>query len=62
MQTPASIFANAQIFISTIFAGIFASMAFNLLSNIIRALGIWTPLIFLVIGTVVNVVLELLFI
>ena len=63
MQTPASIFANARIFISTIFAGIFASMAFNLLSNIIRALGdSRTPLIFLVIGTVVNVVLELLFI
>ncbi|GEO68907.1 MATE family efflux transporter [Levilactobacillus acidifarinae] len=63
MQTPASIFANARIFISIIFMGIFASMAFNLLSNIIRALGdSRTPLIFLVIGTVVNVILELLFI
>ncbi|WP_125574159.1 MATE family efflux transporter [Levilactobacillus huananensis] len=63
MQTPASIFANARIFISIIFIGIFASMAFNLLSNIIRALGdSRTPLIFLVIGTVVNVLLELLFI
>lgn len=63
MQTPAAIFANARIFISIIFMGIFASMAFNLLSNIIRALGdSRTPLIFLVIGTVVNVILELLFI
>ncbi|GEO74569.1 Na+-driven multidrug efflux pump [Levilactobacillus namurensis DSM 19117] len=63
MQTPASIYVNARIFIRTIFAGIFASMAFNLLSNIIRALGdSRTPLIFLVIGTVVNVALELLFI
>ncbi|WP_143463878.1 MATE family efflux transporter [Levilactobacillus enshiensis] len=63
MQTPASIYANARIFIRTIFAGIFASMAFNLLSNIIRALGdSRTPLIFLIIGTIVNVFLELLFI
>lgn len=63
MQTPASIFENARIFIRTIFAGIFASMAFNLLSNIIRALGdSRTPLIFLMIGTVINVLLELLFI
>lgn len=63
MQTPASIYNNARIFISIIFIGIFASMAFNLLSNIIRALGdSRTPLIFLSIGTVINVFLELLFI
>ncbi|MYV16914.1 MATE family efflux transporter [Furfurilactobacillus milii] len=63
MQTPAAIYHDALIFISIIFAGIFASVAFNLLSNMIRGLGdSRTPLYFLIIGTVVNVVLELAFI
>lgn len=63
MSTPASIYADAKRFISVIFTGIFASVAFNMLSNEIRALGdSRTPLYFLIIGTVVNVILELLFI
>ncbi|WP_137597744.1 MATE family efflux transporter [Paucilactobacillus kaifaensis] len=63
MSTPADIYANARTFISIIFMGIFASVAFNLLSNEIRALGdSKTPLWFLIIGTLVNLVLELLFI
>ena len=63
MSTPADIYANARTFISIIFLGIFASVAFNLLSNEIRALGdSKTPLWFLIIGTLVNLVLELLFI
>ncbi|WP_034992495.1 MATE family efflux transporter [Liquorilactobacillus vini] len=63
MQTPADIEKNAQIFISIIFAGIFASMAFNLLSNVIRALGdSRTPLYFLIVAAVVNIILELIFI
>ncbi len=63
MKTPASIIVDAQRFIMIIFGGIFASMAFNLLSNIIRALGdSRTPLFFLVIGVIVNIVLDFIFI
>lgn len=63
MSTPASIYVDAKRFISVIFTGIFASVAFNMLSNEIRALGdSRTPLYFLIVGTVVNVILELLFI
>lgn len=60
MQTPKEILADAQTFISIILIGIFAAMAFNLLSNMIRALGdSRTPLVFLIIASVINVVLDL---
>ena len=60
MQTPAEILDDAEIFISIILFGIFAAMAFNLLSNVIRALGdSRTPLVFLIIASIVNVVLDL---
>lgn len=60
MQTPKEILADAQTFISIILIGIFAAMAFNLLSNMIRALGdSRTPLLFLIIASVINVVLDL---
>lgn len=63
METPTEIYAQAKQFIMVIFIGIFATMAFNFLSNEIRALGdSKTPLWFLMIGTVINVILELLFI
>lgn len=63
MNTPTEIYGQAKTFISIIFMGIFASVAFNLFSNAIRALGdSKTPLWFLIIGTLLNVVLELLFI
>lgn len=63
MQTPVEIIDQAQTFISIILLGIFASMSFNLLSNVIRALGdSRTPLFFLIIAVVVNVVLDLIFI
>lgn len=63
MKTPASIIVDAQKFITIIFAGIFASMAFNLLSNIVRALGdSRTPLFFLVIGVIVNILFDFIFI
>ncbi|HAT54674.1 MAG TPA: MATE family efflux transporter, partial [Lactobacillus sp.] len=55
MQTPTAIYHDALVFISIIFAGIFASVGFNLLSNMIRGLGdSRTPLYFLIIGTIVN--------
>ena len=63
MQTPDAIIDQAQAFISVILAGIFASMSFNLLSNMVRALGdSRTPLFFLAFAVVINVVLDLLFI
>lgn len=63
MQTPPEIIDQSVSFVRVIFIGVFAAMAFNLLSNMMRALGdSRTPLIFLIIATVVNIVLELLFI
>lgn len=48
MQTPEDILDDAHAYIAVIFAGIGASVMFNLLSNIIRALGdSRTPLLFL---------------
>lgn len=63
MQTPPEILDQAQTFISIILLGIFASVSFNLLSNVIRALGdSRTPLFFLIIAVIINVVLDLIFI
>ncbi|MFD1440062.1 MATE family efflux transporter [Lacticaseibacillus hegangensis] len=63
MQTPPDILNDAVSFLRVIFYGILASMAFNLLSNMMRALGdSRTPLIFLIIATLINIVLEFLFI
>lgn len=63
MQTPAEIMDSSQAFISVILGGIFAAMAYNLLSNMLRALGdSTTPLVFLILAVLVNVVLDLLFI
>ncbi len=64
MQTPPDIIIQqAQEFISVILGGMFASMAFNLLSNMIRALGdSRTPLFFLIFAVIINVILDLVFI
>ncbi|EMF0075478.1 MATE family efflux transporter [Enterococcus hirae] len=63
MQTPPDIIQQAQEFISVILGGMFASMAFNLLSNIIRALeDSRTPLFFLIFAVIINVILDLVFI
>lgn len=63
MQTPANIIEQSYQYIVVIFAGIAASFFYNTLSNIIRALGdSRTPLYFLVIASLLNIVLDLLFI
>lgn len=63
MQTPPDIIQQAQEFISVILGGMFASMEFNLLSNMIRALGdSRTPLFFLIFAVIINVILDLVFI
>ena len=63
MNTPASILEDAYRFIFIIFAGFGAAMLFNLLSNLILALGdSKVPLFFLLGASVLNVALELVFI
>jgi Na+-driven multidrug efflux pump len=63
MQTPSNIIADSASFVRVIFLGFGASMAFNMLSNQIRALGdSRTPLIFLIIACIVNIALDFLFI
>lgn len=63
MNTPPEIYEDARIFIVIILGGTGATMLFNILSNIIRALGdSRTPLFFLIFASCINVVLELLFI
>ena len=63
MQTPVEIIDGAYDYLMIIFAGIFSSMAFNLLSNIFRSIGdAKTPLYFLVIACIMNIILDVVFI
>lgn len=63
MQTPAEIIDYAYDYLVVIFAGIGASVAFNLLSNVLRAVGdSKTPLYFLIITSILNVVMDYVFI
>lgn len=59
MNTPAEIIDDAYNFVFIIFLGIIASMFFNFFSNIIRALGdSRTPLVYLVVACILNIILE----
>lgn len=63
MDTPPELFEDAASYITVIFSGIAATVLFNLLSNIIRALGdSKTPLLFLAIACAINIALDFLFI
>ncbi len=63
MNTPDDIFEGAYIYIVVIFAGIPATILYNLLSGFLRSLGdSVTPLVFLVISSFLNIGLDLLFI
>ncbi|MDR1754084.1 MAG: MATE family efflux transporter [Eubacterium sp.] len=63
MDTPEDIINGAYSYIIVIFAGIAAIMAYNLLASLLRALGdSRTPLIFLAVACVINVVLDLVFV
>ncbi|MCM1226737.1 MAG: MATE family efflux transporter [Clostridium sp.] len=60
MNTPDEIFEYAYNYIIIIFAGIPATIFYNILSGILRALGdSKTPLIFLIISSALNVALDL---
>lgn len=63
MQTPADMYADAYAYIIVIFAGTGATIFYNLLAGILRALGdSRTPLYFLILSSFLNVGLDLLFI
>ncbi len=68
--TPSSIDANAQLlyqsahdYLFVIYLGIYSSMAYNFLFANLRALGdSFTPFLFLVIGVLLNIALDMLFV
>ena len=63
MDTPADAFSFAYDYIFVIFLGIPAMMLYNLLSGILRSLGdSRTPLMFLIASSLLNVLLDLVFI
>jgi putative MATE family efflux protein len=63
LRTPAEILDDACKYITIIYWGIPAAMLFNLLSGVMRAVGdSRTPLFFLVIACVLNIILDLVFI
>lgn len=63
MGTPAETFSYAHDYIWIIFLGIPATMLYNLLSGIIRSLGdSKTPLYFLILSSLLNVALDIVFI
>lgn len=63
LNTPPDIIDDAAAYISVIFAGTAAVVFYNMLSGILRALGdSRTPLYFLIISSILNVVLDLVFI
>ncbi len=63
LRTPENLYEDAYWYVVWIFAGLVATALFNLLSNMIRALGdSRTPLYFLIVACVVNIVLDFVFI
>ena len=63
LQTPAEILEDSYSYIVTIFWGIPTAVLFNLFANVLRAVGdSRTPLYFLAIACVINILLDLMFI
>ncbi|WMJ90009.1 MATE family efflux transporter [Anaerocolumna sp. MB42-C2] len=63
MNTPEEIMEDTYRFIRVIFMGLTATIAYNNLASILRALGdSKTPLYFLVLSSIVNIILDYLFI
>lgn len=63
LNTPASIIDQSDMYMKITFAGILGTACYNGMSAVLRALGdSVTPLIFLVVASVLNVVLDLLFV
>ncbi len=63
LNTPDEIFSMADEYITIIIAGMTVTMLYNMASGVLRAIGdSVTPLIFLVISSLINIVLDILFI
>ncbi len=63
MQTPPEILENAQSYLTVIFAGLTATVLYNLLAGFLRAMGdSITPLVFLAVSSVLNIALDFLMI
>ena len=63
MHTPEDIFRDALLYIQVIFIGTAAAVAYNMFSGILRALGdSVSPLVILVVSSLVNVGLDVLFV
>ena len=63
MNTPENIMGDAYIYVKIIYGGIIATVAYNFIASILRALGdSKTPLYFLIVSSVLNIILDLVFI
>lgn len=63
MNVPANIYHNAYWYVEIIVIGLISTTMYNMLASIIRALGdSKTPLYFLIIASVINIILALIFI
>lgn len=63
MNTPSDIIESAYSYIFIIFAGVAATVFYNMIASILRALGdSKTPLYFLIISSLINAALDLIFI
>lgn len=63
LNTPLDIFADAVLYIQIIFGGIIVTVAYNLLSGILRALGdSKTPLYAMIISSIINIILDIYFV
>ena len=63
MNTPDEIFKETRAYLGVLFAGILITFAYNMLAGMLRALGdSRTPLLFLVIASILNIVLDIVFI
>lgn len=63
LQTPENIMPDAVVYLRTTCAGIIAIAVYNGIASILRALGdSKTPLVFLIIASIINVVLDLVFV
>lgn len=63
MNTPGNAYEYAYLYIVIIFAGIPCTFLYNMTASVIRALGdSRTPVIFLIVSSVLNIVLDLVFI
>lgn len=63
LNLPLEIYAGAKIYMQIILCGMFATTAYNICASVLRALGdSKTPLLFLIMASLLNVVLDLLFV